>query len=63
MLFFIGKDGSEDAPPISEPPVTEKPPETGEDTVTSSVTIVVSCVLCNFFLFYIFPSFSWYMNP
>lgn len=63
MLFFIGKDGSEDAPPISEPPVTETEDTVTEDTVTSSVTIVVSCVLCNFFLFYIFPSFSWYMNP
>lgn len=57
MLFFIGKDGSEDAPPISEPPVTEKPPETGEDTVTSSVTIVVSCVLCKFFCFIFFLPF------
>jgi len=34
--------GSEDAPPVSKPSVTEKPPETGEDTVTSSVTIVIT---------------------
>ena len=44
MLFFMDKADSEDASPV-----TEKPPETGEDTVTSSVTIVVSCILCGFF--------------
>lgn len=42
FFFIIDKTGSEDAPPINAPPVTEEPPETGEDTVTSSVTIAVS---------------------
>ena len=49
--FFIDKADSEDAPPV-----TEKPPETGEDSVTSSVTIVVS-VLCSFFRFSFFLPF------